>query len=506
MGGLKQEEPVRLLVFHYHDRPGGVREVIGRGLPLLMERLDGVGEVVFLMGELRDAGWREALSGRLKKQSPSVTVRWVEDREWGYAHQGFRSLSADSVQRLRDWLHPSQTLRQAVLWAHNLSVGRNIPLLRALPRLCEDAGAELWLHHHDWWWDGRWQRWRDWRAAEVASLEEALAATVPVGPHLKHYAINLADLPFLQAAAGEAARWVGNPLPAFRPPEEAEVGEARRWLAARTGERPVWLAPVRALRRKNLAEALLLTRRLAPDTCLVTTGGSSAEEAAGWNRLRTAAAAQGWPLVPQVLAGMETAAPSVPALMAASEAVVITSLQEGFGLPWLEAAALGKPVVSRHLPDAADNLAALGCRLPGAYHSLPVPAEGFYNALTEKARVRDRMSRLADLLPGNLWARDGPSELAGKTGNAELDFGCLTQEAQLEVLAAEGQGVPMPPELQPELLCWPDGYRHERWAERFFASPQAISFPAAGHSWTPGAPAEVRRRLAWWLRHPLLWP
>ncbi|RYD31290.1 MAG: hypothetical protein EOP86_18215, partial [Verrucomicrobiaceae bacterium] len=335
---------MQLLVFHYHDRPGGVREVIGRGLPLLMERLDGVNEVVFLMGELRDAGWREALTARLKRQSPSVTVRWVEDREWGYAEPGFRSLSADSVQRLRDWLHPSPTARWSVLWAHNLSVGRNIPLLRALPRLCKDAGAELWLHHHDWWWDGRWQRWRDWLAAGVASLEEALAATVPVGPQLRHYAVNLADLPFLQTAAGDAARWVGNPLPAFRPPQEAEVREARLWLAARTGGRPVWLAPVRALRRKNLAEALLLTRRLAPDACLVTTGGSSAEEAAGWNRLRTAATAKGWPLAPQVLAGMEASAPSVPALMAASEAVMITSLQEGFGLPWLEAAALGRPV------------------------------------------------------------------------------------------------------------------------------------------------------------------
>ena len=102
----------------------------------------------------------------------------------------------------------------------------------------------------------------------------------------------------------------------------------------------MWLLPCRLLRRKNIAEALLLTRWLRPEAWLVTTGGvSSAEEQAYADGLAAAAQTHGWRLRLGILHGDESQKPSVPELLAASEAVLLTSLQEGFGLPYLEAAA-----------------------------------------------------------------------------------------------------------------------------------------------------------------------
>ena len=56
-----------MVVFHYHDRPGGVRGVITRGLPALAERLGGVSEVVLLAGELTDTAWLGELARGLGK-------------------------------------------------------------------------------------------------------------------------------------------------------------------------------------------------------------------------------------------------------------------------------------------------------------------------------------------------------------------------------------------------------------------------------------------------------
>jgi len=506
---------VRLLIFHYHDRPGGVREVISRGLPLLLERLDAVREVIFLAGEFGDAGWRAGLEQRLGK----IPLRWVVDPEWGYGSGEFRSLSRASSRKLGELLSSppagagESEAGRTVLWAHNLSVGRNIPLLRVLPDLCLAAGAELWLHHHDWWWDGRWARWRDWQSAGVNSLDEALAATVPVGPHIQHRCVNLADLPFLQNAAGPAAaRWVGNPLPVFQKPTAAEVRAARQWLEARTGGRPVWLAPVRALRRKNLAESLLLTHCLAPGACLVTTGGAlSPDEAPAWRKLREAADRQGLPLVPQVLAGAGpgAAGPGIPALMAASEAVVLSSLQEGFGLPWLEAAALGKPVISRWLPELEANLRAFGCHAAGFYKTLPVP-DHFYDRAGEERRIASRGKALLSLLPEELGRevfgilrRSQPREEAPGV----RDFACLTLEAQLEVLAGALMEFPSLECREPQAARRPDGDRAERWAERFFSGDRNPLLNSPSPPMSPrDLKAELRQRLAWWLEHPLLWP
>src|SRR5258706_9845437 len=117
---------------------------------------------------------------------------------------------------------------------------------------------------------------------------------------------------------------------------------------------PVWILPCRMLRRKNVAEALLLTRWLRPEALLVTTGGaSSADEQSYFDQIASAARRHGWPLRLGILQGDETHKPTVAELLAASEAVLLTSIQEGFGLPYLEAAAAGGPRPAPAPPNTA---------------------------------------------------------------------------------------------------------------------------------------------------------
>ncbi|MES2466639.1 MAG: glycosyltransferase [Verrucomicrobiota bacterium] len=488
---------MRLVVFHYHDRPGGVRQVISRGLPRLVERLGRVAEVILLMGEMTDPDWVKGLEVSLA----GVPLRVVTHRELGYLSGRDQALGGEAVERVQELLSGQDVL----VWAHNLSVGRNVPLLRHLPDWCASAGARLWLHHHDWWWDGRWARWADWQASGIADLEEALELSIPTGPHLRHWCVNQADLAWLQTRAGASARWVGNPLPELAYPDKSEVHAARAWLQSLTQGRRLWLAPVRALRRKNLAEALLLAQQQDEPTCLVTTGGpSSPAEVPPWEALCAAAARHHWPLVPAVLAqgaricnpprwpGLSSI-PSLTAILSASDAIAMPSLQEGFGLPYLEAAALEKPLLARALPDVSANLNALGCALPGTYNKLPV-APGSFNAARESIRLAGRWALLRSSLPEILRMDLEPIQTVEGT-----DFGCLSLEAQMEVLQSSAR---LPGSLpEPQVPFLPAESREDHWADRFFQAPAGSPLPSGG-----SLLAEVRRRFHYWQQHPLLWP
>ena len=196
--------------------------------------------------------------------------------------------------------------------------------------------------------------------------------------------------------------------------------------------------------------------------------------------------------------------PSIGALMAASGAVILTSLQEGFGLPWLEAAALGKPLISRALPDMTGNFAPLGCAMPPGYESLPVPFAAL-DARAETDRLHERYDRLSPLLPDELKTftpKCDPTEFR--------DFGKLTSEAQLQVLS-QGKFSDFAPN-QPAVPVWPVERRIDEWVDRFFSFPLPMDGPIhiapGGETVGPAGPllAEVRRRHLSRLEHPLLWP
>jgi hypothetical protein len=250
----------------------------------------------------------------------------------------------------------------------------------------------------------------------------------------------------------------------------------------------VWLLPCRLLRRKNIAEALLLTRWLRPEAWLVTTGGvSSAEEQAYADALAVAAQSHGWRLCLGILQRDESQKPSVPELLATSETVLLTSLQEGFGLPYLEAAALRRPLLARELPNIAPDLAKFGFKFPQSYRELRVDP-----ALFDWHRERDRQARLfaewKSLMPRAAAKLAGkPAVLAAGQAPCPVPFSRLTLAAQLEVLVqpVERSWERCAP-LNPFLKTW----RARAVAGRLLASP----WPPSAARWLGGR-AYVRRFL-----------
>jgi hypothetical protein len=247
----------------------------------------------------------------------------------------------------------------------------------------------------------------------------------------------------------------------------------------------VWLLPCRLLRRKNVAEACLLTRWLRPEAWLVTTGGvSSADEQAYATRLEEAARAGGWRLRLSMLAGAEGAKPSVPELLVASEAVVLTSVQEGFGLPFLEAAAAGRPLVARAIPNIAPDLARFGFRFPQCYAELLVDPR-LFDWAAERHRQRELFQNWRSQLPKKCQELSGkPAVLAALRPRA-VSFSRLTLSAQLEVLAH-------PPEMSWKLCALLNPFLGQ-WRKRAAKGRlEANPWPREADGWL-GGPAYGKR-------------
>src|SRR6185369_15625023 len=148
-----------------------------------------------------------------------------------------------------------------------------------------------------------------------------------------------------------------------------------------------------------------------------------------------AARAHHWRLRLGVLAGDETRKPTVPELLAASETVLLTSLQEGFGLPYLEAAAAKRPLIARSLPNIAPDLREFGFRFPQSYDELLVHAD-LFDWKAEYTRQQKLFSKWQRQLPRALRKFAGvPALLAATKPPQAVSFSRLTLTAQLEVLA-----------------------------------------------------------------------
>ncbi len=452
-GTMTGSQSLNLVVVHNHFRPGGVRRVIELALPSLAARLrPRLWRVTLAGGSPPDDDWLWGLQRRIEP----VPVACRIDPSLSYLSEQPEASTRQITARLRGFLEALLTERfvpPCVVWAHNPGLGRNLLLTRELVRACKARGVPLVFHHHDWWFDNRWQRWPELRRAGFASLERVAAIIFTGARTVRHVAINQSDAGVLQRHFPGQSGWLPNPAAVGTVPSPADCRRARRWLRERLGnDAPVWLMPCRLLRRKNVAEALLLTRWLRPEAWLVTTAGvTSPDEQPYADQLRRAAARHHWPLRLSVLDGPENCGPAIPELLAASEAVLLTSLQEGFGLPYIEAAMARRALIARSLPNIAPDLAEWGLRFPQSYDEVRVDT-ALFDWWKEVSRQKSLFRLWRRALPEELRRHAGvPMVLSEKGVPAAVPFSRLTLSAQLEVLA------------QPAELSWSACVRHNPW-------------------------------------------
>ena len=428
---LSSAIPRHLIVVHYHLRPGGVRRIIETALPAIAAATGKhLKRITLAVGEAGASGWQAAL---VNSVSPARLEVFVEPAFGYFSEQGLPpKMTRDAIRAALAHLVRPGEAGETLFWFHNPAIGRNAILGEELGRLGAKLGFASILHHHDFWCANRWARWWEMRQCGFRTPAAAARALFVAGARVAHVCINSADHKALRQFFLRHSAHLPNPLkPRFSSTPTA-AKKMKLWLKEATGSAgPVWLCPTRILRRKNIAESILITRWLRPEACLATTSGvSSVGEQEYASRLQSAAKAGKWNVRFGLLDGLNH--PAVAEVIDASEAIVLTSLQEGFGLGFVEAGA--KPLIARALPDIMPDLAALGFQFPYLYDEVFIASD-----LVDRKSERRRQTKLwktwKENLPAVWRSRAGHPTFLMLADGEPVPFSQLTLSAQLEVLA-----------------------------------------------------------------------
>ena len=452
---------LRVAVVHPHLRPGGVTQVIETSLRALADH------------SVRVA----VLSGSPARPGFPAPVGLV-------AGLDYLDAPATHPEALADALEQQAAAALGAppdLWhVHNPVVGRHPVFALAVAALVR-RGHRLLLHVHDFSEDGR--------PANYAALREAgaLPTLYPDVSHVHYALLTRHDRGILMDAG----------LPDDRLhvlPNAVETDLAAPTANPEDGP-PLLLYPTRAIRRKNIGEMLLWAARMGGDArwavTLAPTNPSDLEPYRKWKALAAELA-----LPVEFEAGLRSP-DAYATLLARSTAVVTTSVAEGFGLAYLEAATRRRPLLGRDLPAVTGDLTRDGLRFPGLYARCGVPVEWFgaeriRNALfTGWAEVLDAYDRLP--------APDDESRLmnAAITGD-EVDMGRLDESMQREAvrsaLSYKGghsllTALPAAAEVVPDnLVRIREHYGLERYGARLMALYRAVAdAPTGGPAWADPA-------------------
>lgn len=369
------------------------------------------------------------------------------------------------------WYSLKMAARQALgaepdLWHfHNPALGKNSAMAEVVGKMA--AEAPVLLQFHDFAEDGR--------PANYAMLRERMENIGKLYPQASqvHYATtNSRDLSYLRQSGFRQANvhLLGDPV---RVPQGGEMGaggtacgadgvlkgagtdfnaagaalsagnaafssgQLAGFDALQDGQ-PLYLYPTRAIRRKNIGEFLLwaaLSAAQEEDALFAMTLEPENPQARPvYERWVAFAKEQGLPLAFGV--GQGRGAPPFAALMQRAQAIVSTSVAEGFGLAFLEPWLFGKEVLGRNLPEITTDFSQQGLDLSRLYERLLV-ADDLFDSIALRDRLAAGLKRTYAA-----YCRPLPEDAverclhAAGDGTGRIDFGRLDEMAQEQVIAA----------------------------------------------------------------------
>jgi len=431
-----ENSPTHLVVVHYHLRPGGVRRVIELVLPDIVATMPSLRRLTFIVGESSDAQWIQSLRSRLRSVEIIIHVNACA----GYfseVRMAPASIAAELKTLFAEAISPNE---ETVVWAHNLGLARNLHLASELSRIASRPHTRLVSHHHDLWFENRWNRWPEFTECGVESLDAVADIVLSASARVCHAMINRRDFRSFRGFPRTSVGWLANPL---APKSDVSIDETRSassWLRSQLGDgNPIWIAPTRFLRRKNLPESILLSRWMCPGGWLITTAGpSSADEKRAYETLSRFVDKHKLRVRFGLLAEARDEAPGIGSLIAASDAVIATSIQEGFGLPYLEAANAGKPLIARRLPNTVSDLKMLGHSMSNTYAELWIHPS-LIDAGKEISRQNADWEAFLERIPHDARKLAGAPWIRCWRAGTPLAFSRLTLAGQLEILSVDPQ-------------------------------------------------------------------
>jgi glycosyltransferase involved in cell wall biosynthesis len=377
---------MNIAIIHHHLNRGGVTQVVLNHLRSLSEVADQFGpcRAAVLFGG-RKEDWPSDLPNRLP--GVTLTLHTLPDLEYD-SDADARPRPESLAKQLSDTLRaigfgPSN----ALLHVHNHALGKNLSLPGALNCLARD-GYPMVLQVHDFAEDFRPENYRRLSAMLGGDDQEKFCGTLyPQAPQIHYAVLNGRDRKVLRSAGifKSALHDLPNPVAGFGqlPPREEAKSKLRGRLGTAAGGRLV-LYPVRGIRRKNVGELLLCAAAAEPDTVFgITQPPLNPLERPRYESWKRLASNLTLPCLFELgrLSGVTFADN-----MAAADAIITSSVAEGFGMVFLEAWLARRILVGRDLPEISADFLQAGVQLPTLYNRLAIPLswvekEAFFDSM-----------------------------------------------------------------------------------------------------------------------------
>jgi hypothetical protein len=295
-----------------------------------------------------------------------------------------------------------------VVHVHNPLIRKNAALLPAL-NILNRRGIRLLLQNHD--------------LAEDFRPDVYYPGEYPENCH--YAVINSRDYSFLHRAGlkPEGLHLIPNEVSALSPAPSVAVSMPR--------ERKRYLYPVRAIRRKNIGEALLLSLFIPRGkTIAITLPPTTQKDEAIYRRWIAVAAELKLPAEFEIGASAPLAE-----IMAGAVCVITSSVKEGFGFSFLEPWLADRAVIGRRIDYVCRDFEEEGVRfgslysdihIPMAYLSPPLLKHKMEHALTAvyEAFGLETPEYTIKAMEDALLSRD------------TVDFGCLDEDLQESIIRA----------------------------------------------------------------------
>ena len=376
---------MKVVFIHHHLRQGGVTRVIEEQI----DAIHDAHEVLVITGEAPAARTPFPV-----EVVPSLS--YDRDREEGTG-------ARESALAILSMVKSHWGSEADLFHVHNPTLGKSRDFVNVLKEL-QNRGIRLLLQIHDFAEDGRPQNY-----------------TGESYPENCHYAvINSRDHDLLKRA-GLGNRGLHLIPNAVRPLPVANHGD----------EQDLILYPVRAIRRKNIGEALLLSLFIAEKRRIaVTLEPTGALDVRSYKSWMSFSEQEGLPVYFGL--GMTE---RFEHLFARARCILTTSIKEGFGLAFLESWMGNRPLVGRLLPDICADFIHRGLKLDHLYTKLSVPLKLFdFGRFCEKWErcYRQRLGRYGLEIDEKVIKE----YLEGIQLRESVDFGELCEDLQMQVIRA----------------------------------------------------------------------
>jgi len=396
---------MRVAIVHYHLDPGGVTTVIEAASRALAAA--GIRHVI-LTGPSPSQGGCGV--------SPQTVARVSRPEHLQIPHLGYLPTAEITAKDLLISMRTAAT--EALggppdLWHfHNHSLGKNILIADVVALLAEQQEPII-LQIHDLAENGRPQN---------LPILAACRNPYPFSPRIRYAFLNTRDLDTFTTAGlpTKNASLLPNPISAG--------------LVADKSSSTILFAPIRAIRRKNIGELILLSALAPKDAYFAISRAPKNSDALAihdtWRKFVTKHQ------LPIEFDVVDRFAPTAGAKadfeswISHASHIVTTSVAEGFGLPFLESIAWRKPLLGRDLPHLTHSH-GFNCGL--LYQKLLIPVDWIDLTILE-SHLTTTLERNFRLSGRPLTSHHIAAALEALQHGDLLDFGNLTEPLQQGVI------------------------------------------------------------------------